>query len=595
MTVAGGAGAWFAMEKGRQEMNTRDSGEDRLFRTPLHRAAANLLRRWAKACLPHYGPRGSMDLDLTSFPNAEGPSYYNQFAHWAMLLLSEGIVPGATAEEAGNFRRAALRNIEYVLSVTGEDFSTPHYSRGVDWGRHHGDWSNFFLLRSQGIIQEKALGSPSFREALGRAHRGAVERIYDRCLRQHGAFRQGGEFVGNHATWDMALLYEAGLHYGAREWSDFARQAIARLVLPCQQEHGGWPEADGMVVNYAMVTAQAVSLYAELSGDEAARRAAERALPLFEFFSFGDETTPVVADCRMRYSATPFTAYLSPGFLRCAGGPDFCLRRIEAAIRWLDRNPLPDNAAAAPAFFAVFAEHLFRRGDASDWSAARPDWRPALPVRKLEAGPWIAFLSHQLNKEMASRFALDAQNFIEVWHREAGYLVGGGNSKHQPLVSTFRQKTGTRSYIPRSAKQVDASPACAVCEYDFDNARLEARLGADPRRVSVEFRAASQDRNDDVFEAALTLPFKPGEVVQVEGSDNRWVIEPDHRIEHRFAAPALSFAWRGRRFTVPEGAFLFFPVVPHNPYTQNTLPPGDHYVARLGFDIGLEPRAVVIE
>jgi hypothetical protein len=575
-----------------------------LYHTPLHRSAAGFMVRWARLCLPHYGERGSMDLDLKDFPQAEGPSYYNQFAHWALLLLSEGVIPGLLPKEAGDFRRAALKNIEYMLSITDADFSTPHYSRGVDWGRHHGDWHNFFLLRSLRLMEERSLASAELRDALKRAHRGAVGRIYERCRQQHGAFCPDAKFPGNHAVWDMVSLHEAGLYHGCAEWSAFAREVFGRLILPRQEAHGGWPEADGVVVNYAMVAAQAVSLYAEASGDSAARRAVERSLPFFEFFSFGDETTPVVADCRMRYSRSPFAAFLAPGFLRCAGGADFCLRRTLSALRAMEQRELTDNGAQGLAFYATFAEHLFRQGSQREWNSLPAAEAPALPVRKLSRGPWIAFLSHQLNQETPSRFGLDAQNFIEVWHREGGYLAGGGNSKYQPLVSTLRKKTGTRGYLPRAARLVEAGEDRAMCEYDFDGARLEVRLVADDRRLTVAFRALSQDRAEDVFEAGLMLPFRPGETVQVAGSQAAsqapWVIEPvviepNHRIEHSFAAPALSLAWRGRRFSVPEGAMLFYPIVPHNPYTQNTLPPSDHYIGRLSFEIGREPKAVVIE
>jgi hypothetical protein len=90
-------------------------------------------------------------------------------------------------------------------------------------------------------------------------------------------------------------------------------------------------------------------------GDEMAnpRQAVERALPLFEFFSFGDETTSVVADCRMRYSGSPFASYLPPGFLRCAGGPSFCLRRTKAMRGWLGRRDSADSGAQGLAFSAA--------------------------------------------------------------------------------------------------------------------------------------------------------------------------------------------------------------------------------------------------
>ena len=70
----------------------------------LKDAACDLLLCWARKAAAHYGPSGSMDLDLEDFEDAEGPSYYNQFAHFAYLLLSEGVVPGADEGERDRFR-----------------------------------------------------------------------------------------------------------------------------------------------------------------------------------------------------------------------------------------------------------------------------------------------------------------------------------------------------------------------------------------------------------------------------------------------------------------------------------------------------------
>ena len=105
----------------------------------LQRVSADLLLTWARQAAPHYGESGSMDLDLAGFPDAEGPSYYNQFAHYSFLLLSEGIVPGASQKERDIFREIALANVRYILSMTDADYHTPHFSRGRDWGRHVGE------------------------------------------------------------------------------------------------------------------------------------------------------------------------------------------------------------------------------------------------------------------------------------------------------------------------------------------------------------------------------------------------------------------------------------------------------------------------
>ncbi|MDA0335537.1 MAG: hypothetical protein O2782_10255 [bacterium] len=46
-----------------------------------------------------------------------------------------------------------------------------------------------------------------------------------------------------------------------------AAQYFDRYVVPTQRLHGAWPEGEGIVVDYAMVTAQAVSLFAEAAAD----------------------------------------------------------------------------------------------------------------------------------------------------------------------------------------------------------------------------------------------------------------------------------------------------------------------------------------
>ena len=81
----------------------------------LRAAAAGLLLDWARQAAPHYGPGGSMDLDLRDTDDARGPSYYNQFAHYAFLLLAEGVVPGAAPDERPRFRAIAVAAVDAAL------------------------------------------------------------------------------------------------------------------------------------------------------------------------------------------------------------------------------------------------------------------------------------------------------------------------------------------------------------------------------------------------------------------------------------------------------------------------------------------------
>ena len=293
----------------------------------LRQATSDLMTEWARLLAPHFGPSGSMDLDLIDWPQAEGPSYYNQFSHFAFLQLATGAVPGAEAAERAHYLNLALHNLEYALAITAADFHTPHYSRGREWGRHIGEWLNYYLLCSLEVLERHQLGSAELRTRLATAVAGAVDALHAKFVAKYAA--TPAEFVGNHDTWHGLLFYRAGRHFQRADWMAYARDFFARCVLPFQTADGYWPEGHGIVVGYALVTAQAVSLYAELSGDEAAHAAIGRFFGFHEFFSLPDGTTAVAVDVRMRATRMPFL-FLPPGLIGCHEGRELVRARPEA-------------------------------------------------------------------------------------------------------------------------------------------------------------------------------------------------------------------------------------------------------------------------
>jgi len=545
--------------------------------------SAALVAAWARLALPHYGAAGSMDADLADNPEAQGPSYYNQFAHWPMLLLSEGVLPGlGDPAERERFRQCALRNIEYMLEITGEDFCTPHYSKGRDWGRHVGEWSNYFLLRSLIVLESHHVGTPDLRARLSRSIRGATARIHDLFARTYGdPNRPATGFPGNHAVWHALLCHEAGLHFGEKAWTTFAQDFFRRHVLPFQDSTGCWPEGGGIVVNYAMVSAQAVALYAESSSDPAALAAVGRFLAFQQVFSFPDGSSPVAADCRQRYSRRPMI-FLPPSFLRSPQGRQDALRRIRGFAAQLATAPIRALGVQGLAFFSLFPEFMARR--AASLPVGLPEGAVSgIPVARLQAGPWTAFLSWQLTEEHPSRFILDAQNFIELRHDQSGYLIGGGNSKYMPRFSTLRCRTSGRAYIPSTAAVVRQEGREAVASYGFGADRIDVRVTVGETAVEIGFRMAHQEQPADAYEGAVTLAFAAGEVVRLD--DDEVTVLPAAQIDRRFGASGGRLVWRGRTFHVPAGGWLCYPLVPHNPYRQDGLPPVEEYVARLALPL----------
>ncbi len=549
---------------------------------------AGYLLDYARLLAPHYGKSGSMDLDLIDWPTARGASYYNQFSHHALLLLATGEVPGATPDERTQFAAYALRNIEYVLSITDAEFHTPHFSRGRDWGRHIGEWLNYYLLGSLGVMERHGLGTPEFREKLARAVEGATAALHTRYVEK---FRQTpAEFPGNHDVWHGLLFDAAGRHFRRPEWVDFARDFFARCVLPFQTADGYWPEGQGIVVGYALVTAEAVSLYAEASGDAAALASLGRFAGFLEHLSFPDGSASVALDVRMRYYPSPFM-FLPPSFLRTPEGRRLIAQRLPAGRAQLVKKGVRDNAAQGFAFYGSFAALAFAT-DLATRSGFEITSPRTLPAACLRAGDWQAALSWQLVPEHSSRFVLDSQNFLEIWHRRAGYLVGTGNSKFMPRFSTVRRTNAGRAYIPVSARCLQATETSAEVAYSFGGD--EVVVGVNLTGTGCEITAHLAKAEPAVtYEFGLMLALRSGDTLQSEHGDEQ--IDPTVLIHHQGGPrPQRRLTWRGLDWDLPAGALLDYPLVPHNSYTQDGLPAKEDYVARVSVPLSAETKVVRI-
>lgn len=549
---------------------------------------AALLLDWARLCAPHFGPSGSMDLDLRDWPTAQGPSYYNQFSHHGLLLLATGEVPGGSPTERAQFADLALRNLEYILSITDAEFHTPHFSRGREWGRHIGEWLNYYMLGSLQLMERHGLGSPDLRTRLAAAVTGAVDALYRRYAEKYREAPK--EFVGNHDVWHGLLFFAAGQHFQRPEWMDFARGFFARCVNPFQTADGYWPEGHGIVVGYSLVTAEAVSLYAELAGDAATLATLGRFAGFLEHLSFPDGSASVALDVRMRYHASPFM-FLPPSFLRSAEGRRLAAQRLPAARAHLTAKGIRDNGAQGFAFFGSFAECIFA-SDLTTQAGLQVEPPRNLPAAYLRLGNWQGALSWQVVPEHPSRFVLDAQNFIEIWHRTAGYLVGTGGSKFMPRFSTVRRTNAGRAYVPTSARCLMMTAQTAEVGYSFGSDEIVVGLAVADGRCEITARVAKADPGV-TYELGLILAFRPGEMITSEHGSEQ--LDPTVLIHHQGCSrPQRSLRWRNLDWELPAGALLDYPLVPHNSYTQDGLPAKEDYVARLGVPISAETKVVRI-
>ncbi|MFZ9683405.1 MAG: hypothetical protein ACO3DQ_09435, partial [Cephaloticoccus sp.] len=449
----------------------------------LRDGAAGLLLDLARLLAPHFGPTGSMDLDLRDWPDAAGPSFYNQFTPAAFLLLADEVVPGATTAEREQYRALALRNLEYSTGLVDADFRTPHFSRGRDWGAHIGEWLVYYQLCALGHLEAHGNAPFSLMMRLRRVVEGATQRAFEEYRPRFSG--PATEFPGNHAVWHGLLFAGAGRHFQRTDWVEFADDFMHRHVLPFQDESGCWQEGGGIVVGYSLITALAVSLYAELAADESARRAVDRACAFHEFFQLPDGSSAVVADVRMRWHHGPMIS-LPPGFAASEAGRELVCRALARFREELNSDLVRDNHAQAFAFFGSACATWFR--SPVPQTARNSVTQVDPPVARLDHGPWRAYLSWQLTPEWdANRFVLDAQNFVEIWHQGAGYLAGTGNSKAMPRFSTLRRTNRGRAYVPDGAARAKAGDGTGA-RYHFDADVLAIALRGDGPALELSVR-----------------------------------------------------------------------------------------------------------
>jgi hypothetical protein len=91
-------------------------------------------------------------------------------------------------------------------------------------------------------------------------------------------------------------------------------------------------------------------------------------------------------------------------------------------------------------------------------------------------------------------------------------------------------------------------------------------------------------------EGAFFLRLAAGDSLQLD--DQRLTVVAEGQTDRRFGDQGGRLAWRGRTFHLPPGTQISYPVVPHNPYRQDGLPPTDEYVARLA--LVLSPTQQVV-
>ncbi len=429
------------------------------------------------------------------------------------------------------------------------------------WGNHFNPWVYSRWARAFSLIQS---AMPPERRARWQS---ALELGYS------GIVKREMSRVHNIPAHHAMGLYVAGKTLNHPEWCATAGAFLAR-VAEAQDRIGFWSEHLGPVVNYNTVYVDALGTYYGLSQDRKVFDALERAARFHSRFTYPDGSCIETIDERNPYLRR--ITLPGAGFTFCAEGRDL-LR-----LQWnrLRGRPPTEHADTLASLLLYGEEGSVASSPSLDRdSVFVTDDGKASVVRK---GPWCGVLSAYTCPVSSSRWIQDRQNLISLFHESTGLILGGGNTKLQPLWSTFTVgDTSLLKHHPGDENPKFSQPAGLL------HVPSKATLASDGQRLGLEYGSAEcsvvldvskPDRARLTFAARAYAPTAPVEAHvtflpapgtgwrAASGKAGRLGSEP---LKLTAAQAGTWFEHNGWRVVLPGKSSITWPVLPHNPYRKD--------------------------
>lgn len=436
------------------------------------------------------------------------------------------------------------------------------------WGQVHQPWTYSRWIRAYTLVKD-ALTPES-------------KAIWNEgLLRGFTAIRKGSSgSVGNMAGHNQMALYIAGIVFENEDWKQAAAGYLHRLIE--EQERGGyWSEHFGPVIGYNMVYVEILGIYYSYSYDSFALEPLKRSAKFHADVLLPDGSSTPSVDERQLYSSGVNTGNV--GFAWTPEGRGFLIAQMN---RYVGDNP--DRLASSD-----YAATMLMNGASGDaiMPAAQADnstttlQTTSAIIKRVK--PWQWTLSGFACAPPNRRWVQDRGNLIDIYHDELGLVIGGGNTKLQPLWSTFT--LGDTSLLkhtpgdenPDFTPDIDLkwTPDMASLNVEGDVTRmalkyggLDAQTGHGPYRIRI-----APDDNDGIAidligsptqqaEAHLPLMYRSNRLQLADGETIRLTAE---EITLSSEQVGDHFIYDELRVSMPVGAYLKWPIYPHNQYAKD--------------------------
>jgi hypothetical protein len=383
-------------------------------------------------------------------------------------------------------------------------------------------------------------------------------------------------------------LYIAGKQFDRPDWCALAT-AYEHKVVDYQSPCGFWSEHSGPVVVYNQVYLDALGIYYAVSGDQYVLPALQRAAKFHSVMRYPDGTLVETVDERNYHESSIFMPNV--GCTASLEGRALMKQQFELKLKANPKAPIGADMAASLILYG-------QTGPLAPMSADATGTKVLADHNGMTTsnGPWFAVLSAYHTAVSQSRWIQDRQNMVSLFHDRVGVILGGGNTKLQPLWSTFtvgdpsllKHTPGDEkpNFLPPPGlfhtpvdAAIDETNTRLLLEYNLVKCQVRIDL-SDAKIARVIYTTEGSPPKDPgetdpsargPIEAHVPLLAKIGAAWST-ASGKSGKLSADEPITLAAGEAGEWFEHRGCKVYLPPKATVRWPVLPHNQYAKDGKP-----------------------
>lgn len=388
----------------------------------------------------------------------------------------------------------------------------------------------------------------------------------------------------NHYSLWASLLHLAGKTFGKPEWEQLGQRVLRRYALVEQTSDGYWGEhsRSGPTTGYNHLTFTALATYYENSKDPEVVPALRRATEFHMNYTYPDGTpVEVINDRNRRWEVNAWGHF---GFSNFPDG-----RRL---AEFLTGFFLPEKLSMSSLGRLAQDALYYHEGSTEPIPQDGPSYshQMSIPAGIRKAGSWTMCLSGLIDTQAVnSRFYLDRQGNLSVFHEKTGLIITGANSKRQPELATFSEKLlGQVVHMPLSSR-LQMSDTQDRLSLAFNTFFSDLYVPADTQsEFRLRFVISGRGTPSEAARLTLQLCLKEGEAL--ETAAGKKLALGAERIELSGNELGDWIRHHGWTIKVPAASRLVWPVYPHNPYSDAPETQLQHAVGALSVPLELKAQ-----